>query len=428
MAASGSVAPGPAIVAGHGAAPAIVARAPRAHVAVLFDPAVEPLLAELPLARSGGRLALRPVERPPTLGDVRETGAWLGARPFRALLAIGGGRVLDLAKLALTAGRSDASVAHLGGLVRRAGWAPLPAAIDASVPLLAIPTTVGTGAEASAVAVVTDEDGQRALVSSPRLRAECAALDPIATAGLPAALVREGALEALLRVAVPELATPSALRMAGAEAQTLTRQLADALDECARCDAPGDDLRLYVAQLSSATHRGWALSGRSPHPSPLWFVATELSAVLGISKVAANAALLPPWLARVVRRGGRWGEPCRLVALWRSITGRPPAGDVEAEARRLLKRWRVAPPAIFSPGAPEATARRAVRRWGGRLPMLSGFGVDDLRELVEDALAHAGGTVPGGSGGGGSACGSSPVETCSRSASRVASPGCASSC
>jgi NADP-dependent alcohol dehydrogenase len=376
--------PAPTVLAGEGAAAALLAMAPAGELAVLHDPAVTPFVERL---RRGGRpLALRAVTRPPSLQDVRATGAWLAERDPAAVLAVGGGRVIDLAKLASTAGRSEASVQHLRRLARRAGWARLPAGLPARPPVLAVPTTLGTGAEVSGVAVVTD-GAERTLVSLPQARPAHAALDPAATATLPLRLVREGALEALLRVAGPEVATPSTLRMAGAEARALAGQLAAALEECAARGAADDDLRLYIAQLSGATHRGWALAGRSAHPSPLWFLATELSAVLSVTKVAASALLLPAWLARAARGARGWGDPQRLAGIWEAIAGAPARGDLAEEARALLARWGVAPDVgSVAPGAAEATAQRAVRRWGGRLPMLGSFSAQELCGLVEDAL------------------------------------------
>jgi alcohol dehydrogenase YqhD (iron-dependent ADH family) len=376
--------------AGHRTADAALDSARPGAVAVLYDPAVEHLIETIARAHPHHRLVCRRVDRAPTMSDLESVGPWLQAVAPTELMALGGGRVLDLAKLAATLGDSPASVRHLGNLARRAGYARLPGDLTDGLPLLAVPTTLGTGAEVSPVAVIDDAAGDRTLVFSPHLRPTTAVLDPRATATLPIRLVREGALEAMLRVAGPEIGSPSTLRMAATEALLLTQQLAGALDECADDEEPSDELRLFVAQLSNATHRGWALTGRSAYPSPLWFLGAELSVVLGVTKMAATAMLLPTWLARVADGDGRWGDRSRLDAVWRAMSGQPPDARVAEATRALLGRWRLEPATIdAAPDAAARTTQRAVRRWGGRLPMLGRFGPGDISALLREALATA---------------------------------------
>lgn len=376
--------------AGRGTAAAILCAAAPGDVAVLYEPAVEHLLKEIGRLHPHHRLACRRVDRPPMLTDLDETVGWLQASPAAALVAVGGGRVLDLAKLAVALAGTPGSVRHLGQLARRAGYAPLPGALTTGLPLLAVPTTLGTGAEVSSVAVVSGAGGDRTLVYSPSLRPTVAVLDPLATSTLPGRLAREGALEAMLRVAGAHIGCPSSVRMANTEALLLTRQLAQALDECGDEEEPGDDLRLFIAQLSNATHRGWALAGRSPFPSPLWFLAAELSAVLGVTKIAATAMLLPAWLERVAAGDARWGDHDRLTATWPAMSGTAAHldSDVAGATRSMLRCWHLEPERVDAgPDAVEQVSRRLMRRWGGRLPMLGRFGEDDLGALVGDALA-----------------------------------------
>jgi len=356
---------------------------------VLYDPAVEHLLAEIAQAHRHHRLVSRPVDRSPTLADVGHAAAWLRASQAPALLAVGGGRVLDLAKLTVALADTPGVIAHLGDIAGRAGYAPLAGVPASRRALLAVPTTLGTGAEVSSVAVVAGPRDDRTLVFSPGLAPTVAALDPVATATLPQLLVREGALEAMLRAAGAHIGSASSLRIASTEALSLARQLAQALDECAAIADPGEDLRLFVAQLSNATHRGWALTGRSPFPSPLWFLAAELSVVLGVTKMAATTMLLPVWLQRVAGGDARWGDRDRLAAVWPAIGGDPADvdDDIAQATRSLLRAWRVDPvPIVADPNAVALVAGRLVRRWGGRLPMLSRFAEDDLRAVVHDAL------------------------------------------
>ena len=65
-------------------------------------------------------------------------------------------------------------------------------------PLVAIPTTVGTGSEVTYFAVVTDPRRQFKMpIISPFLAPRVALLDPLLVAGLPAGLVATTGMDAL---------------------------------------------------------------------------------------------------------------------------------------------------------------------------------------------------------------------------------------
>ena len=83
----------------------------------------------------------------PTLDDAESLRAWLRERDPAWVAAIGGGSVLDLAKAAAGLLRAPEPVAAY-----QQGQTIPPAA----TPLIAVPTTAGTGSEATVVAVLTD--------------------------------------------------------------------------------------------------------------------------------------------------------------------------------------------------------------------------------------------------------------------------------
>src|SRR5206468_6648519 len=104
-----------------------------------------------------------------------------------SFLAVGGGSVMDSAKAA------NVLFTH-GGTVRDwEGILTLPRGRDglgkpvALAPLAAIPTTAGTGSEASFAAVVKDRsESLKVEIADIALYPELAILDPAATATLPA--------------------------------------------------------------------------------------------------------------------------------------------------------------------------------------------------------------------------------------------------
>lgn len=115
----------------------------------------------------------------------RETGA-------DGLVAIGGGSPIDLAKavaiLAAHEGPLETYAAILGGIERITG--PVS-------PLVAVPTTAGTGSEVGRAALVTLRDGRKLGFISPHLIPKRAVCDPELTYGLPAGLTAATGLDAI---------------------------------------------------------------------------------------------------------------------------------------------------------------------------------------------------------------------------------------
>jgi 4-hydroxybutyrate dehydrogenase len=107
------------------------------------------------------------------------------------IVAVGGGSPIDLAKgvalLAAHAGPLERYAAILGGL-------PLIGPVD---PVIAIPTTSGTGAEVGRAALLTLNDGRKLGFISPHLIPKRAICDPELTLGLPAGLTAATGLDAL---------------------------------------------------------------------------------------------------------------------------------------------------------------------------------------------------------------------------------------
>lgn len=107
------------------------------------------------------------------------------------IVALGGGSSMDLAKgvglLATHPGPLE-QYATLAGGVKKIGKLP---------PLVAIPTTAGTGSEVSVGAIVTMENGRKETFTSPNLIPATAICDPELTFGLPAHLTAATGMDAV---------------------------------------------------------------------------------------------------------------------------------------------------------------------------------------------------------------------------------------
>jgi len=114
----------------------------------------------------------------PTVGMVAAIAERLGELEPDAIVAIGGGSAIDVAKGARAAYGQGVSVADL-----YAGRAPVA---KPELPLIAVPTTSGTGSEVSGGSVMTDpQSGRKLGIASPLMRAQHALVDPLVTLGLP---------------------------------------------------------------------------------------------------------------------------------------------------------------------------------------------------------------------------------------------------
>lgn len=117
------------------------------------------------------------------------------------LIALGGGSPIDLAKGAGLVLTHEGPLARLGASQRGTRLiGPIP-------PLIAIPTTAGTGSEVSVGAMVILEDGRKETLISPHLIPSLAICDPELTLGLPSSLTAATGMDALTHCVEAVLST-----------------------------------------------------------------------------------------------------------------------------------------------------------------------------------------------------------------------------
>ena len=204
-----------------------------------------------------------------TLGRARELAATLWPRLLKApdtvLLGLGGGTVMDLAKLLRfqpASGDFEALVAALRGS------APWPAMSRCELWLL--PTTAGTGSEVTRWATVWDTDHGAATKRSfdePFGWADRALVDPELTLGCPSHVRRDTALDALAHaleaiwnVNANPVSDSLALAAARQIIATLPDALADPESRKLRCDLSLAALNAGMAFSQTRTALAHALS------------------------------------------------------------------------------------------------------------------------------------------------------------------------
>ncbi len=105
------------------------------------------------------------------------------------VVGFGGGSPMDVAKLAAYLVGSGDDLDSIWGVGLAKGH---------RLPLALVPTTAGTGSEATPVAVITCEGGEKRGVNSPALIADWAALDASLTLGMPRSLTAATGIDAIV--------------------------------------------------------------------------------------------------------------------------------------------------------------------------------------------------------------------------------------
>lgn len=111
---------------------------------------------------------------------------------FDGIIAIGGGSSIDLAKGVAIAGTHEGPLKSFA--VIEGGAARITAA---TAPVIAIPTTAGTGSEVGRGAILILEDGRKVGLLSPHLVPKSAICDPELTLGLPPQMTAATGMDAI---------------------------------------------------------------------------------------------------------------------------------------------------------------------------------------------------------------------------------------
>lgn len=205
------------------------------------------------LADAGFAVAVEiPVAREPTVDVVDEAAKRVRGADLRLVVAVGGGSVIDAAKAVAALATNPGSVLdYLEGVGN--GFT-----VDRDpLPLLAVPTTAGTGAEMTKNAVIADYDrGFKKSMRDARMIPASVCLDPQLTAGAPRSVTASGGMDAITQLIEPCISgkrTPGATALAHACLGWTRRTLP------ACCDRP-NDLDARGAMLLASAMSGVCLA------------------------------------------------------------------------------------------------------------------------------------------------------------------------
>ncbi len=126
----------------------------------------------------------------PSSGSVNECGRLAGEGRAETVVGLGGGSCIDAAKAAALVARTGARIEEFLGGARKIEGRGLP--------VVAVPTTAGTGSEVTPVAVITNEEKDRKQpLGSEYLFPDIAVVDPELTWSMPAAVTASTGMDAL---------------------------------------------------------------------------------------------------------------------------------------------------------------------------------------------------------------------------------------
>ena len=166
-----------------------------AQVLLVVDPALEALgitgqAVDL-LARAGSEaIVYDGFAGEPSVTDIDAATALARQHGAKAVIGLGGGSALDTAKLV-----ACCAVSGLGAAAYALCATPLP---GNRLPIIAVPTTSGTGSEVTRVSVYADAAKAKVWAWGEELKPDVAILDPELTVALPPAVTAGSGLDALV--------------------------------------------------------------------------------------------------------------------------------------------------------------------------------------------------------------------------------------
>ncbi|HTM95237.1 MAG TPA: iron-containing alcohol dehydrogenase [Croceibacterium sp.] len=298
-----------------------LARAGSGRVAVITGRPIRGLCSglEAALAQSGcAALVIEASEGEPTIPEL--AAALQAARDFRAdgLVGLGGGSAMDVAKLVAVL---------LDGRQQFAQIVGTDLVAPRTVPLACIPTTAGTGSEATPIAIVEDtQDQMKKGVVSHYLVPDFAYLDPELTRTMPQSVTAATGIDALTHC-IEAYANRFARPVVDQWALEGIRLIATYLERAWR---DGGDMEARGAMLR-ASHLGGQCLG-PVNTAAVHALAYPLGGEFHIAHGTANSLLLPH-----VLRFNLPAAPERYAAVARAM-GCASTGDDAADALLGIER------------------------------------------------------------------------------------------
>jgi alcohol dehydrogenase len=227
---------------------------------------------------------VRDVEPEPTIGNV-ETVFKEQIEPFapQAILSIGGGSVLDAAKLFAVRLTNDTPMRE---------WLGIDLIAKPGVPLILVPTTAGTGSEVTPNAIVTlPDEALKVGIVSRHLLPQLVILDASLTLGLPKPITAATGMDAFihsLESYISTKANPISDMFAMESMRLIGAHIVEAYEH-------GQSVNAREAMMLGSMYGGLALTAAGT--AAVHALAYPLGGMFNITHGVANSMLLPHVMA-----------------------------------------------------------------------------------------------------------------------------------
>ncbi|RQR70903.1 iron-containing alcohol dehydrogenase [Burkholderia sp. Bp9012] len=262
---------------------------PVERIALITQPAMEALgvadrVIESLKAKDVDVRIIRGVEPEPTIGNV-ETVYKEQIEPFapQAILSIGGGSVLDAAKLFAVRLTNDEPLHN---------WLGIDLVKHPGVPMILVPTTAGTGSEVTPNAIVTlPDESLKVGIVSRHLLPKIVILDAELTLGLPKPITAATGMDAFVHALESYISTkanPISDMYAMESMRLIGANIVEAYEN-------GQSLKAREAMMLGSMYGGLALTAAGT--AAVHALAYPLGGMFNVTHGVANAMLLPHVMA-----------------------------------------------------------------------------------------------------------------------------------
>jgi len=242
------------------------------------------------------------VQPNPTGSNVEEGVSVFNANQHDGVIAVGGGSALDAGKAIALMARQSVPIWDLEDVGDN--WTRANA--SAIAPILAVPTTAGTGSEVGRASVILDEVNKvKKIIFHPKMVPGIVILDPVVTVGLPAGLTAATGMDALshsLEAWCSPVYHPMAEGIAIEGIRLVREYLPEAVSDGSNLEAR---TQMLVASMMGATafQRGLGAMHALAHPLGALYDAHHgtLNAVLMPYVLLANRSAIEERIARLAR-------------------------------------------------------------------------------------------------------------------------------
>lgn len=287
----------------------------------------------------------------PTIANIEEGRALYLTAHAQAIIAVGGGSVMDCAKvIGARVVKPRQSVQRMRGLLRVLKRTPL---------LIAVPTTAGTGSETTLAAVITDPAARHKYpINDFALIPDYAVLDPELTRGLPPMLTATTGMDALTH-AIEAYIGRSTNRLTRAMSEEAATRIVRSLY---KAYTDGGDMQARADMLRAAYCAGVSFT-RAPTSamSTAWPIRSAVNTACRTGWQCGHPAVF----SRRIRRGlpQKAGQACayrRASRLQTLPTRKPPKPSSAGFAKQtpkwafpkpfrrsapsIFRKWRIMPP------------------------------------------------------------------------------------